>query len=992
MAHKIDNLLYKLLSITYTMKQPSQKIIFKIGEESFPTILAKEEQMHSPFYNTIQSAVECIEELASKANVPNNNASKNWEYETRNNIVSFFGDRGTGKTSCMRSTINNCKNDHPDWLFIDEIDPSFFDETHNIVDILIGVIYGIFKNEIREWENKHREQQEKLRILQNMFCKIKSALSYIEKGLNTDDESEIDELLHLNDGSKLRALIKELVDTLLDYSNKKFMLISIDDLDLNIAYSYIMMERIRKFLIIPNVAIMIAAKYNQLFDSVCLVLASHYKNIPDRVSHKDISEMAERYLNKIFPLGQRFSMPSIDSYMDSELILKDKNNNVVGTQGEGPVALRVPALIFEKTRYLFYNSSGMPSRVIPRNLRDLRMLVSMLFNMKPFEEDGRKNQRRFRDYFFEEWIGSIINPEYRPFAKALISEENIAKVNRFVINHLYTFFLKDIIPYDKLNESSVSDDYISREHILLREILNPRNSYWNVSVGDVVIILNYVKKVHDSSSILSLLFFIETFYSMKLYELYNEMTDMTDISGLKVAEEKPSTSPELKATVHGDIMGYFRLIGGSFFSANGISFIPSVQSEKDGRERRLVNGRLLLKEITRIVSDYKKIESFKDSKVSKDKEIPSELSARLRLCEFFMLTIRQRDDLKVSYDTLRLSNEPLYFHPFGNTAKNLVFDVTAPFFNTIYPKLSYDRFNKDIYDIALKDEESLLKRMIKFCSRGKKNDTWELMSKASIRNMEILEDLTQWMTDNREKIRPAGNDLKGSYQDFYRRYEVVERKGEIPTSGYFVKTYNKIKDFASDQDKTDGTPYYLIDYSVYSLLGSVLKELDAKDISDKEKKYASERNAIFEGIISYDDLFILKDEYLIDDVKDTLYQYCKRKDVDSAMGTIKSDIITINELIDILADLRIKFLYDFDKCLPKQMQQRYSDLFNTKMDIWRKKIEEKESELRVRLRDIISKKDLISTEIKSLKSRFSIIQEKQIGLTEKLNKVGSINS
>ena len=112
-----------------------------------------------------------------------------------------------------------------------------------------------------------------------------------ENGIEIDDnESEIDCIKHLNEGGKLRVLLNGLISALLKYHGKKLMVISIDDLDLNIRHSYVMMENIRKFLIMPEVAIIIAARYSQLFDSICLVLTQHYEKISDRVSDKDISE------------------------------------------------------------------------------------------------------------------------------------------------------------------------------------------------------------------------------------------------------------------------------------------------------------------------------------------------------------------------------------------------------------------------------------------------------------------------------------------------------------------------------------------------------------------------------------------------------------------------------------------------------------------------------------------------------------------------------
>lgn len=68
----------------------------------------------------------------------------------------------------------------------------------------------------------------------------------------------------------------------------------------------------------------------------------------------------------------------------------------------------VPQLIFQKTRYLFYNSPSHVSFIVPRNLRDLRQLIKMLWNMPDYQEKiddnlvikkaGSYNQVIFKEY------------------------------------------------------------------------------------------------------------------------------------------------------------------------------------------------------------------------------------------------------------------------------------------------------------------------------------------------------------------------------------------------------------------------------------------------------------------------------------------------------------------------------------------------------------------------------------------------------------------
>ena len=80
-------------------------------------------------------------------------------------------------------------------------------------------------------------------------------------------------------------------------------------------------------------------------------------------------------------------MPDIDDILEKTLTIKTKNKTM-----ECPsVRQMVPQLIFQKTRYLFYNSPSHVSFIVPRNLRDLRQFIKMLWNMPDYQEKIEDN-------------------------------------------------------------------------------------------------------------------------------------------------------------------------------------------------------------------------------------------------------------------------------------------------------------------------------------------------------------------------------------------------------------------------------------------------------------------------------------------------------------------------------------------------------------------------------------------------------------------------
>ncbi len=975
-------------------------LTFKIGDESFPTVMSEKDALKSPFADTIKRAKDKFYNIAESLSIVRDERfKKNWLTETPSNMIALLGDRGSGKTSCMRTLIKilndeqNADGAQPlkKWLFSDEIDPSFFDENHNILQLFVGSLFGIYKRDIKDLQKKNRSDQEILRCIHENFRNVKAALSYLDdhRLKEDDDEYEIDALRHLDEGGKIRVILKDLIDKILKYENKDFIVLSIDDLDLNISQSYEMMEHINKFLRLPNVIILIAAKYVQLFNSICLNLSESYKNIDYRVSHKDIALMAERYLNKAIPLTNRFPMPETESYMDSTLIIIDKNGKQVYDAYE-PVVTKVPSLIFEKTRFLFYNSTGVPSRVIPRNLRDLRMLVTMLVNMKPIDSKNNdnfdvikeQNKQQFKDYFFTEWLG-VIDPDYRTFATSLLEEENIAKINKFVISNLYDIFISKTEKIDDIRKEieeikrlTKTDSY-SLERLLLFDILNPANSYWNVSIGDVVFIINYIKKKTDSNNTLDLLFFIESFYSMKLYETYDDLTSYTDDQGYIPEYEERSDAPELKNDIKADVPDFFKLVGGSFFALTGDYFtpLPSHGFVSQSREISLVNAKFLKDEIKRIEADYKK---YKEA--NKNPEIlPDDFYKRLRFCEFFMLCISHRQDQKISDKNPRLINEPVYFKHFGNNAKNLVFNIGSPFVNAICPEFAYNRFSDKIYEIAKEFKYSLVNRMIRLNTREKNNQTWELMSKAAIRNMEVLEDLTSWLHDRREDNKPNGKDLVGVLLNFYGHLDF--NKDFDSSTKYFVKTYDKTGNKADDD-------YYYIDFSVISILNKVLNEFYPKSkksfeqMTDKENKdwketirLAGERLNLFNAIFSYNDIFQHKITYYYDEIAEVLNNFLSPKSVSKMMGPNTNQNFSMMQLAELLAKIRIEYKLDFTLRLPLSLRLYYQNCLNIEIHNSLQPLSEHKFDLETDLKNLEAEKSEILAEFSDLREERSHLEK-----------------
>lgn len=116
-----------------------------------------------------------------------------------------------------------------------------------------------------------------------------------------------------------------------------------------------------------------------------LQFSKEYQDGRNTLSDTELDEMVEKYITKLVPYGHRIYMPDANYYWNALVTIK--RENVIECE---KVSIRqfIPELIFKKTRYLFYNSSIKTSYIVPDNLRELRQLMRLLYDMPDYIKDG----------------------------------------------------------------------------------------------------------------------------------------------------------------------------------------------------------------------------------------------------------------------------------------------------------------------------------------------------------------------------------------------------------------------------------------------------------------------------------------------------------------------------------------------------------------------------------------------------------------------------
>lgn len=614
-----------------------------------------------------------------------------------NNIVSFIGPRGSGKTSCMTSVAKMLEeenervtNDKVHLAFCEEkkfhflkmIDPSFFDIKHNILELIIGNMYYEYSEVLSKKGNTLEVRTSYIRDLQESFQKVKHNLIYLNlaptSALEPLDE-ELEQLRDLSAGVNLVESIYSLVGSFLKFMGKDILVISIDDIDLNLSEAYTMMEQLRKYFILPNVLILMSLNLDQMRTVIQQSTASKFPDLIrlNIMGSMDLGEMSERYLEKVLPLSSRIYLPSPDELMElsTELILPINIESSI----EGKIKDVVLKGIFYCCGYHFINFGEETSLIVPRSLRTLQSFFSLLRTMD--RKDSATNQSLFQDYVFMKWTSQLDYP-FRVASEKLRKNNNPLYFNRHIINIFSELYndstiaelqaRRGILPFNNVDNRKFGNNETLG---ILSDIINENNLPSNISLGDIAYLLDYLEKLETGENMKKIIFSIKLLYTFKLTEYSTK-----------------------------DINSYRSLIGGSFFCLTGTTFIGREKLTGMTREIRLIDGKKIMSLILDVVSGNKE---------------DADYLVRLKVAEYFMLAISCSIDDSNSDISLigrapsRILPCPYYDNRLSE-AKYLKFDILAPLFNSIDKETAYGRFSNEIYDIANKEESSLAKTLASF--------------------------------------------------------------------------------------------------------------------------------------------------------------------------------------------------------------------------------------------------------------------------------------
>ncbi len=720
------------------------------------------------FKDIYNSAAKNVEDIISNTekyhNTESNKSDKslisNKNFEEYNNVIAFIGDRGSGKSSAMVSFSEALRNlkfeknknfvsgsnlDHykkiSNYNFecLDIVDPTLFEGNESIFEVIIAKMFAKFKK-FHEENDKDIDLNDKKRVLkgfQRVYTDLKTINSGRSELYNKDVQSEniIETLEMLASGSNMRKNFINLVQDCLNLfvgksisdKSKSFLVISIDDLDMNLGHAANMAEQIRKYLLVPNVIILMAVKIEQL----SLELEQEYRSHFDQVminNFPDPKEMAVKYLEKLFPNGRKLFLPQIKAFSDGKgdiiglkyvkkyseeqpLYLYKEFTDKDGNVRFPSIQETVLGLTSEKTGLIFLKPQYNIHYLVPNNLRELHNYLSMLIDLN--SNDKEANLIKFESYFRNTWIKNNLSSEYITIIETLCNTD-IRLKNKYVVK-----CINQIINTYNISGSQIEMLLFKEAEVKLKDFLNETISLRianpeDISIGDVLSLLKLWNDYDDSENSMKLSFAIKTIYSIILYRLLVLETD----TGLMNIKSK-NNYKNICSIIGGDLFG---VLGSSFIRKDRGTFTFTRYDELPVGDNTIGNA------LTSIFDYFSNSKEKQDSiEDNKDYKKNSESLQLIELIHYFTYIGKDETELKYKNPVRILGN-------IGVT-KNATFNVNAFLFILLNPEKNLER----IFSHAIEN----------YCVSKKVTLNIKERLYQTINNNSLIGSVRNWQKDNK---------------------------------------------------------------------------------------------------------------------------------------------------------------------------------------------------------------------------------------------------
>lgn len=271
-----------------------------------------------------------------------------YTYRECDNIIAFVGDRGTGKTTALKEFCkileNSNRQEKERWLsemkssfpkqqlllesdvnfcVLPLIDASLLDDKEDIFELILAAMFEKYEKErSRSYSYNTMYPQDSItnrRKVAEEFGKVYRNYYNVRQKKEYDDveESVISKLRAFSSSMKTQEAFSCLLRSFFanEDGRANFLVIVIDDLDLNLSHGFEMLEQIHKYFFHSQVIVLTTFSYEQLL----MITENHFRenlrSVYDAEQKSKLvsycHQLAVDHLDKIIPVEKRIYMPKL---------------------------------------------------------------------------------------------------------------------------------------------------------------------------------------------------------------------------------------------------------------------------------------------------------------------------------------------------------------------------------------------------------------------------------------------------------------------------------------------------------------------------------------------------------------------------------------------------------------------------------------------------------------------------------------------------------
>lgn len=498
-----------------------------------------------------------------------------------NNVIAFCAERGQGKTSAMTSFAEALsKMDNEDdiaetgekrggfwgsgslgqsccYEVLESIDPSMMEDGSSIIKMVLSGMFSRAEEQRRRYKREclqgnDEDGDERYNSLLRQFQKCFRDLEVREQGKQQEDMDELEQIAELSDNANMRGTLYQLVERFLSYldiGKKSYLVIQIDDADLNIRDAYRIVEDIRRYLVLPRVIILMAVNMRQMESVVQQHFITQYAESirnSGAVTAESCRNIAELYLEKVIPSVRRIELPDVGQAIRQGkrgvtiyYCYKDeKEGNLLPKRNMEEQLLE---MIHKRTGILFLPAKEYLHNLLPGSLRGLSQFLAYFSALpelsvdywyllqKPSQEileQWRSNLNRLETYLLEAWAPVNLTSLGYDLLRSVQSSPDGNK-HRCLLWALPEYYAKS--RYEAAggpNKSSKSiTDYRREFESGCREYgldIYRSNAYNHASFSDVYAALSVLVALPEGHRHYKLAYGVRVYYTIRLHQILLE--------------------------------------------------------------------------------------------------------------------------------------------------------------------------------------------------------------------------------------------------------------------------------------------------------------------------------------------------------------------------------------------------------------------------------------------------------------------------------------